>query len=53
MIRPGLKVTKRVVDKSPLEEGDLRFLDPKRLAAQEKRWRYRPRKPEPAAMKPM
>ena len=43
------KVTTRVAEKAPFPEANFGFLDPKRLAAQEKRWRYRPRKPKGAS----
>jgi len=42
------KVTTRVAERAPFPEANFGFLDPKRLAAQEKRWRYRPRKPKGA-----
>ena len=40
--------TEHAADTEPLKEGDFGFLDPKRLKAEEKRWRYRPRKPKGA-----
>ena len=43
--------TEHAADTEPRKEGDFGFLDPKRLAAQEKRWRYRPRKPKQASSK--
>lgn len=43
------KRTEHTADTAPLKEGNFGFLDPKRLAAQEKRWRYRPCKPKGAS----
>jgi hypothetical protein len=51
MMRSKLNSDKRVADTAPLEEGDFRFLDPKRLKAEEERWRYRPNKPKEARKK--